>query len=252
MQLTYCPECGSGAKYDGNATDWECADCGHEYDQHDALVECEDDREPEEESDDEYDQGIHRARRLENNFGYGEGRLKMADKSVRERFEKAAKRLGYALDKCHDGLYESSTTDDAWQLVQAFEAGSASAGMQPQHVTRMSDSSLYDEVCINCGATDANGVAKLNAPCLKATPAPVPDESGFEAQLVEISRHLGMSKHSTSLDIIDKVDEIRNVAAPVLESQLGTCDLEKKPHTERKANGIYPPDCVNWKPQEAQ
>lgn len=31
------------------------------------------------------------------------------------------------------------------------------------HVTRFSDSSLYDEVCINCGATDTSG--KLEQPC---------------------------------------------------------------------------------------
>jgi hypothetical protein len=35
------------------------------------------------------------------------------------------------------------------------------------HVTRFSDSSLYDEVCTKCGATDASG--KLNDPC----PVPV-------------------------------------------------------------------------------
>jgi hypothetical protein len=31
------------------------------------------------------------------------------------------------------------------------------------HVTRMSDSSLYDEVCVHCGATDTSG--KLDEPC---------------------------------------------------------------------------------------
>lgn len=34
------------------------------------------------------------------------------------------------------------------------------------HVTRYSDSSLYDEVCTNCGATDASG--KLDIPCPNA------------------------------------------------------------------------------------
>ena len=32
------------------------------------------------------------------------------------------------------------------------------------HVTRFSDSSLYDEVCINCGATDAYG-GRLDRKC---------------------------------------------------------------------------------------
>ncbi len=36
----------------------------------------------------------------------------------------------------------------------------------PSHVTRFSDSSLYDEVCINCGATDGLGTwGELSKPC---------------------------------------------------------------------------------------
>jgi len=36
------------------------------------------------------------------------------------------------------------------------------------HETRYSDSSLYDEVCVKCGATDAAGDKRLNEPCPKA------------------------------------------------------------------------------------
>lgn len=36
-----------------------------------------------------------------------------------------------------------------------------SAGLGNQHDTRISDSSLYDEVCKNCGAVDS----KLSEPC---------------------------------------------------------------------------------------
>ena len=37
----------------------------------------------------------------------------------------------------------------------------------PSHKTRFSDSSLYDEVCIHCGATDLTpgGWGKLAEPC---------------------------------------------------------------------------------------
>ena len=40
-------------------------------------------------------------------------------------------------------------------------------GKHQSHVTRSSDSSLYDEKCINCGATDitGNGWGKLALPC---------------------------------------------------------------------------------------
>lgn len=42
--------------------------------------------------------------------------------------------------------------------------------MHPSHRTRYSDSSLYDEVCVLCGATDSphhrvNGIQALKAPC---------------------------------------------------------------------------------------
>lgn len=33
------------------------------------------------------------------------------------------------------------------------------------HKTRYSDSSIYDEVCIYCGATDAIGDRRLDQPC---------------------------------------------------------------------------------------
>lgn len=33
------------------------------------------------------------------------------------------------------------------------------------HETRYSDSSLYDEVCVNCGATDGRGDDRLAEPC---------------------------------------------------------------------------------------
>lgn len=38
----------------------------------------------------------------------------------------------------------------------------------PSHKTRYSDSSIYDEVCIYCGATDASGDYDLKFPCPKA------------------------------------------------------------------------------------
>ena len=38
----------------------------------------------------------------------------------------------------------------------------------PNHITRYSDSSWYNEICINCGATDSygsSGLNKLSLPC---------------------------------------------------------------------------------------
>ena len=35
------------------------------------------------------------------------------------------------------------------------------------HITRLSDSSVFDEICINCGATDARSDERLEEPCPK-------------------------------------------------------------------------------------
>lgn len=44
------------------------------------------------------------------------------------------------------------------------------------HRTRISDSSLYDEVCLTCGATDARAPNdRLSAPCPRAVPDGVVD-----------------------------------------------------------------------------
>lgn len=48
----------------------------------------------------------------------------------------------------------------AWMVVAQEPPKDA----QP-HVTRYSDSSLYDEKCIHCGATDARGDDRLAKPC---------------------------------------------------------------------------------------
>lgn len=41
------------------------------------------------------------------------------------------------------------------------------SGPHPSHVTRFSDASTFDEICVNCGATDQvpGGWGKLAYPC---------------------------------------------------------------------------------------
>jgi hypothetical protein len=44
-----------------------------------------------------------------------------------------------------------------------------SKGKHPSHVTRGSDASTFDEICVNCGSTDEvpGGWGKLANPCPK-------------------------------------------------------------------------------------
>jgi hypothetical protein len=65
---------------------------------------------------------------------------------------------------------------------EAYGSPSVSA---PGHVTRYSDSSLYDEVCVNCGATDAQA-GGLNQPC---PAAPQPAVSKLVQLLAEVRKH---------------------------------------------------------------
>lgn len=63
--------------------------------------------------------------------------------------------------------------EGAHEARKVKEAQCATQSMTHQsHSTRYSDSSLYDEVCKKCGATDANGDERLNRPC--------PNENGKE------------------------------------------------------------------------
>lgn len=49
-------------------------------------------------------------------------------------------------------------------------------GPHSSHVTRYSDSSFYDEKCVNCGATDTlGGWGLLAAPCPNAPAPPAPE-----------------------------------------------------------------------------
>jgi hypothetical protein len=59
----------------------------------------------------------------------------------------------------------------------------------PSHNTRLSDSSLYDEVCSACGATDANGMADLSRPC-PATCTPPEGIVALKQKLDEIESRL--------------------------------------------------------------
>jgi hypothetical protein len=72
--------------------------------------------------------------------------------------------------KAIEDLYAPKAAAQMMDIIEGFRqdqaqtaAGLFDAPDTTGHVTRMSDSSLYDEVCIHCGATDASG--KLNEPC---------------------------------------------------------------------------------------
>lgn len=48
------------------------------------------------------------------------------------------------------------------RIVELLEAN-----VTKGHKTRFSDSSLYDEICMKCGATDGRNDDRLNQPCPK-------------------------------------------------------------------------------------
>lgn len=65
------------------------------------------------------------------------------------------------------------------------------------HQTRFSDSSLYDEVCVNCGATDTSG--KLDHPCPSA-PASGPSSPATQAVVADLA---GMTAHDAHEQVMD-------------------------------------------------
>lgn len=62
-----------------------------------------------------------------------------------------------------------------------------SYGLHPSHVTRISmDASSYDEVCVNCGATDIAGAGwgRLGQPC-RSPGTPYADIAAYDAAQAE-------------------------------------------------------------------
>lgn len=65
------------------------------------------------------------------------------------------------------------------------------SGKHPSHVTRISDASTFDEICVNCGATDQvpGGWGSLAKPCpnVPAVTCEDPEPSAVD-QLAEVTR----------------------------------------------------------------
>jgi hypothetical protein len=90
------------------------------------------------------------------------------------------------------------------------------------HVTRISDSSLYDEVCVNCGATDTSG--KLDQPCpsapaiVPAPPAPTsgPDSPATVAVVADLQGMIAHDAHEQAMDTFkpDSVPEGKRFPDP--------------------------------------
>ena len=76
------------------------------------------------------------------------------------------------------------------------------------HVTRFSDSSLYDEVCINCGATDTGG--SLDKPC-PSVPTSGPTSPATVAAVADLNGMLSHDAHEQTMDnfVPDSVPEGR-------------------------------------------
>lgn len=89
----------------------------------------------------------------------------------RKKNEKPCPTCGKGIDNDGDGNCAVCTSP----VYQAQQAAPAVSNTPNGHFTRFSDSSLYDEVCTNCGATDTSG--KLNQPCPNAPVAVVPDHT---------------------------------------------------------------------------
>jgi hypothetical protein len=88
---------------------------------------------------------------------------------------------------------------NAGTQIQAQAPAVAAVPDELGHVTRFSDSSLYDEVCVHCGATDAG--AMLTQPCPVA-PAPTsgPDSPATVAVVADMNGMLAHDEHEQAMD----------------------------------------------------
>ena len=90
--------------------------------------------------------------------------------------------------KAVEDLFSANKAVEIMERVEAYRQ-KATAPVAPVtadptgHVTRFSDSSLYDEVCTKCGATDTSG--ELDQPC----PAAAPQPATLTQLLAEVRNH---------------------------------------------------------------
>lgn len=71
----------------------------------------------------------------------------------------------------------------------------------PSHLTRYSDSSLYDEVCVNCGATDASGDDRLKSPCPDPNGITRGSEANFKQEYILDSGMILVSTREPSMEL---------------------------------------------------
>jgi hypothetical protein len=118
----------------------------------------------------------------------------------KKKNEKPCPTCGKGIDNDGDGNCAVCTSP-------VYQAQQAAAVVPPpvastEHVTRFSDSSLYDEVCTNCGATDASG--KLEQPCPAAPPATAPttgpDSPATIAVVADLQGMISHDAHEQAMD----------------------------------------------------
>jgi hypothetical protein len=88
---------------------------------------------------------------------------------------------------------------NAGTQVQSQAPAVAAVPDELGHVTRFSDSSLYDEVCVHCGATDTSG--KLEDVCPKSVaPTSGPDSPATVAVVADMNGMLAHDEHEQVMD----------------------------------------------------
>jgi hypothetical protein len=121
--------------------------------------------------------------------------------------------------KAVEDLFTANKAIKVMEHVEGYRAAKlappvVAAPIQPgEHVTRMSDSSLYDEVCVNCGATDTSG--KLEDPCPGAH---APTWSGGlkipVATVTEAAAALGVDPQVLAAHAVDAVQKLSGPLSP--------------------------------------
>lgn len=104
-----------------------------------------------------------------------------------------------------DESFKLMATDVEYQKTSAelYQKLNPTSGSKVDtwHVARLPDSSPYDEVCVNCGATDTNG--KLNQPCPSApasTSTSGPDSPATKAVVADLQGMLAHDAHEQAMD----------------------------------------------------
>ena len=128
-------------------------------------------------------------------------------------FEPQEKWLSYVSSSIQMLLEQAGKADEALANYNKVVGGVIRMrNIHPSHETRLSDSSLYDERCVNCGAADGRNDDRLYDPCPAMTEPNKPDTS-IELSIDDTLNELDSIEQGALRHSFHRIEEVAGSAS---------------------------------------